>query len=65
MINSKRSAVAVVATGLLVLTLFGCQKQEGPAEKAGKKIDNALSQAGQQIDKAGDKIQGAARDAQK
>lgn len=65
MTNSKRSATAVVAMGLLVLALLGCQKPEGPAEKAGKEIDNALSQAGQQIEKAGDKIQEAAKDAQK
>ncbi|TAL90178.1 MAG: hypothetical protein EPN46_11615 [Candidimonas sp.] len=65
MLKNKRSAVTLVAMGLLSLTLAGCQKHEGPAEKAGKAIDKAIGQAGQQIQKAGDNIQGAARDAQK
>lgn len=61
MLKNKRSAVALIAAGLMALALAGCQKQEGPAEKAGKQIDNAVSQAGQQIEKAGDKIQEAAK----
>ncbi|TCT03771.1 hypothetical protein [Paralcaligenes ureilyticus] len=65
MLKNKRGAVTLVAMGLLALTLSGCQKHEGPAEKAGKEIDNAISQAGQQIQKVGDNIQGAAKDAQK
>lgn len=65
MFKSKRSAVTLVAMGLLALTLAGCQKHEGPAEKAGKEVDKTIGQAGQQIQKAGDKIQDAARDAQK
>lgn len=65
MIKNNRSAVTLVAMGLLALTLSGCQKHEGPAEKAGKEIDKAISQAGQQIQKAGDEIQGAAKDARK
>ena len=35
-----------------VLGLAAC-KQEGPAEKAGKKIDQTTEQAGQKIEKAG------------
>ncbi|AOU98050.1 hypothetical protein BI364_08815 [Acidihalobacter yilgarnensis] len=52
-------------TPLLVLAvmLAGCQSHEGPAEKAGKKIDNAASQVkkdvGNATDKAGKKIEDA------
>lgn len=65
MFKNKYSAVSLVAMGLLALALSGCQKKEGPAEKAGKELDNAIGQAGQQIQKAGDAIQGAAKDARK
>ena len=44
----------------LLVALPGCQKQEGPAETAGKEIDNATEKAGQQVEKAGDRIQDAA-----
>lgn len=45
---------------LLGLTLGGCNKP-GPAEKAGKSIDSAAEKAGQQIKKAGDAIEKAAK----
>lgn len=64
MIKYKRNATAVLAIGMLALTLSACQK-EGPAEKAGKEVDNTMSKAGEQIEKAGDKIQDTAKDAQK
>jgi hypothetical protein len=60
-----------VMTALVIGTLFvfvgssGCQKKEGPAEKAGKQIDKSLEKAGQQMEKAGDKIEEAAKDANK
>jgi len=63
MIKSK--AVAAVAMGMLVMALAGCQKDEGPAERAGKELDKTMSAAGDQIQKVGDSIQDAARDAQK
>jgi hypothetical protein len=47
--------------GALLAALSGCQKQEGPAEHAGKEIDKAVEKAGQQIEKAGDSIQDAAK----
>jgi len=50
----------MVATGMLMLALGGCQK-EGPAEKMGKEVDKAVSSAGDQIQAAGDKIQSAAK----
>lgn len=59
------NAVLKKITPLLVFVamLTGCQSHEGPAEKAGKKIDNAASQVkkdvGSAADKAGKKIEDA------
>ena len=44
----------------MLVALSACQKQEGPAEHAGKEIDKASDKAGQQIEKAGQNIQDAA-----
>jgi hypothetical protein len=51
--------------GALVAALSGCQKQEGPAERAGKEMDKAVEKVGQQIEKVGDSMQDAAKDAKK
>lgn len=48
---------ALPIIGLLLATLPGCTKPEGPAEKTGKAIDNAVDKTGQKIEKAGDKLQ--------
>jgi uncharacterized protein YjbJ (UPF0337 family) len=37
---------------------FGCQN-EGPAEKAGKKIDQSIEKAGDALEDAGDKVEDA------
>jgi hypothetical protein len=42
-----------------LLALVACQ--EGPAEKAGRKIDNAAEKAGRAIENAGDKVRDAAK----
>ncbi|MBF6618280.1 MAG: hypothetical protein ITG07_16325 [Candidimonas sp.] len=51
MIKYKSKTVAAIAMGMLVLALAGCEK-EGPAEKAGKQVDNALSSANDKIQNA-------------
>jgi hypothetical protein len=50
-----------VAIGALLAALSGCEKHEGPAEQAGKGIDNAVEHAGEQMEKAGDSIKDATR----
>jgi len=60
----KALGVALVLGSLLV-TLPACQKQEGPAERAGKEVDQAADKVGQQIEKAGEKVQDAAKGVQK
>lgn len=60
-----RIAVAAFAVSLLTAGLGACQKNEGPAERAGKAIDKTVESAGQQLEKAGQNIQDAAKDAKK
>ena len=52
---------AALVTAALLAALSGCQKQEGPAEHAGKEVDKAIEKAGQKIEKAGESIQDAAK----
>lgn len=55
----KKRTAAALAVSSLMLALLGCQKHEGPAERAGKEIDRAAQKAKEQIKKTGDKIQDA------
>jgi hypothetical protein len=57
--RSTSGAMLVVIA--MLVGLAGCQKQEGPAEQAGKEIDKAADKVGQQVDRAGESIQEAAR----
>jgi hypothetical protein len=61
----RQGIVACLAVGILVSGLAGCEKKEGPAERAGKALDKSVESAGQQLEKAGQKIQDAAQDAKK
>ena len=56
----KRFVAAAIAV-LMLASITACQK-EGPAEHAGKELDKAVDNAGQHIEKAGEKIQDAASD---
>ena len=54
--------IILVLCGVVLICFFSACKQEGPAEKVGKKIDNAveatkenMDEAGKQMDKAADK----------
>lgn len=58
-------ALTVLAMGILMTGLSACQKEEGPAERAGKAVDNAVQKAGEKVEQAGEKIQDAAKDASK
>ena len=57
---AMKARAALVLGGLLVV-LTGCPKPEGPAEKAGKEVDKAVGQVGQQVQKAGASIEDAAK----
>jgi hypothetical protein len=58
--SSKRAMLALTASALIIL-LGGCPQKEGPAERAGKAVDNAAEKAGQKIEKAGEAVQDAAK----
>ncbi len=62
--HAKVFGMALFATAMFV-ALPGCEKQEGPAERAGKSVDKAIDQAGEKIEEAGESIQDAAKDAKK
>jgi len=61
MMKLGRTVSAALVTSALLIALAGCQKQEGPAEHAGKEVDKATAKVGQQIEKAGENIQDAAK----
>ena len=50
-----------LAMSALLVALPGCEKQEGPMEQAGEKVDQGVEKAGEQIEKAGDSIQDATK----
>ena len=56
-----KTASSALVISVLLVAMSGCQKQEGPAERAGKQVDKAMDQAGQQIEKAGKNVQDAAK----
>jgi predicted small secreted protein len=59
--KSGKSFIAILAAVALTIGMSGCKKEEGPAEKAGHALDNAVNKAGQQMEKAGEAIQDAAK----
>ncbi|HRK77132.1 MAG TPA: hypothetical protein PLQ95_01210 [Thiobacillus sp.] len=61
MMKHEKTVGAALVMGALLVALSGCQKQEGPAEKAGKQADQATEKAGEQIEKLGDSIQDTAK----
>ncbi|KEZ78121.1 hypothetical protein [Salinisphaera hydrothermalis] len=62
--NKKISTLLIAAIlGLTTLTLAACDNDDGPAEKAGQKIDNAADNTSDAMEDAGDKASDAADDA--
>lgn len=59
--KSLKTLNTVLFISVLLVGLSGCQKPEGPAEKAGKSLDNATEQLGEKVEDAGDAIQDAAQ----
>ena len=56
-----RMAGTALAVIVLAVGMSSCQKKEGPAEQAGKEVDQATEKVGEQIEKAGDNIQDTAK----
>jgi hypothetical protein len=55
MIMNKNQVRVAIVISVLIAALAACQKEQGPAEKAGKAIDNATEKAGKAVDNAADK----------
>lgn len=64
MMKIGKTVVAALALGCLVAGFSGCKK-EGPAERAGKSLDQSAEKAGRQVENAGDKIRGGINDMKK
>ena len=60
MTSIGKSVIAALAMSAVVVGLSGCENREGPAERAGKQVDKVVDKAGQQVERAGEKIQDAA-----
>ena len=58
--ESVKTFSAALFISALLVALPGCEKQEGPMEKAGESIDNATDSVGEHVEDAGDAIQDAA-----
>ncbi|MDD2735881.1 MAG: hypothetical protein PHF56_18260 [Desulfuromonadaceae bacterium] len=58
-----RSVLAALILGILVVAVSGCEKKEGPMERAGSEMDKAAEKTGQHMNKAvektGEKIEEA------
>jgi hypothetical protein len=61
----KNTVVTICVIGAMFAILFSCQQREGPAERAGKKVDNVAEKVGDKIEKTGEKIKDAAKDKKK
>lgn len=47
--------LTIAVVGLAALALVACDRDDGPAEKAGKKVDNAASKASDAMGNVADK----------
>jgi hypothetical protein len=56
-----RMKTLITLFALLAVALAAAACQEGPAEKAGRKIDNAAEKTGRAIEKAGENVRDAAK----
>jgi hypothetical protein len=41
---------------VLAFGLIGCEQQKGPAQEAGAAIDDAIGQAGEKLEQAGEEL---------
>jgi hypothetical protein len=61
----QKTLISILATGLLITGLAACQKKDeaaGPAETAGRQIDQAAATTNEKLEKAGEKINAGAID---
>ncbi len=60
----KTRILRVLGLAMVVMLMLGglmaCQDEAGPAEEAGKNIDEAMEDVGDEVEKMGESIQDAA-----
>ena len=54
-----KSLFTLMATIMLTLPLAACDSSDGPAEKAGEKIDNTMEKMGNQVEDSCEEIKEA------
>ena len=54
--------ILVVFVSFFALTIFTACEDEGPAEKVGEKIDNAVEETQENLEEAGDEIEETAEE---
>jgi len=59
-LKTLKIGITSLTLTVLLLGLSGCRRP-GPAERAGRKIDQTVEKAGQQVEKAGQQIDSAAK----
>jgi hypothetical protein len=57
----RYNAIIATVMSALVLGVVGCAQKEGPAERAGKSVDQAMDKAGQKLEQAGKDVQDTAK----
>ncbi|MEO6202341.1 MAG: hypothetical protein ABIP82_03815 [Nitrospirales bacterium] len=60
MISSSKIIMLMLCFLGSLFFMIGCE-QEGPAEKAGKSVDETTEKAGEQLEQAGENIQDSAK----
>lgn len=56
--KTLQGLLSALCLGLFVIVLSSCE-EEGPAERAGKQVDQAIEEAGDTMEKVGDKLEEA------
>jgi hypothetical protein len=54
MMLSKR-LLAALLVGMLTVMALGCER-EGPAERAGERVDETVDRAGERVEEGGDRV---------
>ncbi|WP_372614689.1 hypothetical protein [Halomonas sp.] len=62
----KTRVLRILGLAMVVMLMLGglmaCQDEAGPAEEAGKNIDEAMEDVGDEVEEMGESIQDAAED---
>ncbi|MGB5832829.1 MAG: hypothetical protein WBG92_12670 [Thiohalocapsa sp.] len=54
--NSDTIRTAIVAVALTTALVTGCDSDDGPAENAGARVDQAAENAGEAVNEAGESV---------